>query len=254
VRLTPEQRTALQTIGNAAIGVGLGMGVLGIALAASQFAAGQGSLALPTRTQAPAPRETASSPVAVAATASPSPSPTPPPSTATSPPTSPSPPASATDPPAAPTPTPSPTSRPDEMSATPYSSGGRRYAALHAPVGYVYRATMAGTVQVRQYQLIDGEVRVGSFVPTLPFFPYVTLESSDRRVIYRPGALNADTELLVKDGERADLGTPLFKTIGDGASSWRAFYDRGTTANVIVSVAALPSGAEVDPVAFFAAR
>lgn len=137
---------------------------------------------------------------------------------------------------------------------TAYSNSGKRYAALRAPVGYVYVAPVAGTVQVRLYQLIDGEVRVGSSVPSLPFFPYVTLESADRRVIYRPGALNADTQLLVKDGDRAELGTPLFKTIGEGASSWRTFYDRGVTANVIASVAALPSGAELDPVAFFGVR
>jgi hypothetical protein len=82
----------------------------------------------------------------------------------------------------------------------------------------------------------------------------VTVESSDRRIIFRPGALSADTQLLIKDGERAELGTPLFKTIGDGASSWRTFYDRGVSANVIVSVAALPSGAELDPVAFLTTR
>jgi len=140
------------------------------------------------------------------------------------------------------------------MTATAYSSSGKRYAALRAPVGYVYVAPVAGTIQVRLYQLIDGQVRIGSSVPSLPFFPYVTLESTDRRIIYRPGALGADTEILVKDGQRAEPGTPLFRTIGDGASSWRTFYDRGMTANVIASVAALPSGAELDPVAFFAGR
>lgn len=122
---------------------------------------------------------------------------------------------------------------------------------MRAPLGYVYVAPIAGTVHVRMYQLIDGDVRVGSFVPSLPFFPYVTVESVDRRVIFRPGALNADTELLIKDGERAEPGTPLFKTVGDGATSWRTFYDRGMTANVLASVAALPSGAELDPVTFF---
>jgi hypothetical protein len=150
------------------------------------------------------------------------------------------------------TPAPSPT--PDPLTAAAYTNSGKRYAALRAPVGYVYLATIAGRVQVRLYQLIDGEVRVGSSVPSLPFFPYVTVESADRRVIYRPGALNVDTELLVRDGDRTDPGTPLFKTIGEGASSWRTFYDRGVSANVIASVAALPSGAELDPVAFFTTR
>ena len=140
------------------------------------------------------------------------------------------------------------------MSVSAYNSGGRRYAALGAPLDYAYLAPFAGTIQVRLYQLIDGEVRVGSNVPALPFFPYVTLESADRRIIYRPGALNVDTQLLVKDGERAEAATPLFKTIGEGASSWRTFYDRGVTANVIASVAALPSGTELDPVAFFNTR
>lgn len=140
------------------------------------------------------------------------------------------------------------------MTVTAYADSGKRYAALRAPVDYVYLAPIAGTVRVQLYQFIEGQVRVGSFVPSLPFFPYVTLESADRRIIFRPGALNADTQMLIKDGERAELGTPLFKTVGEGASSWRTFYDRGVSANVIASVAALPSGAELDPVAFFTTR
>lgn len=140
------------------------------------------------------------------------------------------------------------------MTAAAYTSSGKRYAALSAPVGYVFLSPLAGTVRVSLYQLIDGDVRVGSSVPSLPFFPYVTIESTDRRIIYRPGALNADTELLAKNGDRAEIGTPLFKVIGGGASSWRTFYDRGVTANVIASVAALPSGSELDPVAFFTQR
>lgn len=234
--LSPEQRSALQTMGNAAIGVGLGLSVLGIAFVVSQFATGQGRV----------PSTTSSSASALVAVAT---------ATLTPPPTlAPSPTAAPTAPPASATPTPTPSPTPDPLTATAYTSSGKRYAALSAPVGYVYRAPIAGTVQVRRYQLINGEVRVGSEVASLPFFPYVTLESAERRIIYRPGALNADTELLVKDGDRVELGTPLFKTIGEGASSWRTFYDRGVTANVMASVAALPSGAEVDPVAFLATR
>ena len=140
------------------------------------------------------------------------------------------------------------------MTVAAYTGSGKRYAALNVPVGYVFLAPFAGTVRVSLYQLIDGDVRLGSSVPSLPFFPYVTLESTDRRIIYRPGALNSDTELLVKNGDRAEIGTALFKAIGGGASSWRTFYDRGVTANVIASVAALPSGSELDPVAFFTTR
>jgi hypothetical protein len=242
VGLSPEARSALQTIGNAAIGVGLGMSVLVIAFVVSQFAAGQGSVAQATSSPA-APTANAAATVLVTATSTP-----PPPATA-----SPSPTVAPTVTPT-PSPTPSPSATADPMTAAAYTSSGKRYAALTVPVGYVFLAPLAGTVRVSLYQLIDGDVRVGSAVPSLPFFPYVTLESTDRRIIYRPGALNSDTELLVKNGDRAEIGTPLFKAIGEGASSWRTFYDRGVTASVIASVAALPSGSELDPVVFFTTR
>jgi len=241
VGLSPEARSALQTIGNAAVGVGLGMSVLGIAFVVSQFATGQGSVAQATSSPA-APAVNAAAIALVTTTPTPSP------------PSTPSPTLAPTAAPAVQTPTPSPSPTADPMTAAAYTGSGKRYAALSAPVGYVFLAPLAGTVRVSLYQLIDGEVRVGSSVPSLPFFPYVTLESADRRIIYRPGALNADTELLVKNGDRAEIGTPLFKTIGAGASSWRTFYDRGVTANVIASVVALPSGSELDPVAFFMTR
>jgi hypothetical protein len=247
VRLSPEQRSALQTIGNAALGVGLGLSVLAVAFVVSQLVTGQGSAANATSSPA-SPRVTAGVVSLATATRAPTPpstlpaSPTPAP---TSVPTTPAP---------TPASTPAPSATPDPLTVTAYSNSGKRYAALRAPVGYVYVAPVAGTVQVRLYQLIDGEVRVGSSVPSLPFFPYITLESADRRIIFRPGALDADTELIVKDGDRVGAGAPLFKTIGEGASSWRTFYDRGVTANVIASVAALPTGAELDPVAFFSAR
>jgi hypothetical protein len=244
VGLSPEVRLALRTIGNAFIGVGLGMSVLGGGFVISQFAAGQGSLSL-SRSMAEA---TASSVIAVAA------SPTPPRPSLSTPaavPTA-SPSTAPTDPP--PTATPSPTPRQEGLTITAYANGGKRYAALRAPIDHTYLAPIAGTIRVQLYQLIEGEVRVGSNVTSLPFFPYVTVSSADRRVIFRPGALNADTQMLIKDGERAEPGTPLFKTVGEGASSWRTFYDRGVTANVIVSVAMLPSGSELDPVAFLNTR
>ena len=240
--LSPEARSALQTIGNAAVGVGLGMSVLGIAFVVSQFAAGQGSVAQATSSPA-APTVSAAAIALVTATPT-----LPPPATA-----SPSPTVAPTVTPT-PSPTPSPSATADPMTAAAYTSSGKRYAALTVPVGYVFLAPLAGAVRVSLYQLIDGDVRVGSAVPSLPFFPYVTLESTDRRIIYRPGALNSDTELLVKNGDRAEIGTPLFKAIGEGASSWRTFYDRGVTASVIASVAALPSGSELDPVVFFTTR
>jgi hypothetical protein len=218
------------------------MSVLGIAFVVSQFAAGQGSVAQATTSPA---ANTVNAAAIALVTATPTPPPASPSPTATTAPTA---------APATPTPTPSPQATADPMTATAYSNSGKRYAALRAPVGYAYTAPFAGTVSVRRYQLIDGQVRVDSIFPGLPYFPYITLESADRRVIFRPGALDVDTALIAKDGDRVAAGAPLFKTIGDGASSWRTFYDRGVTANVIASVAALPSGSELDPVAFFTQR
>jgi hypothetical protein len=150
-----------------------------------------------------------------------------------------------------PSPTPSPQPTPAPLVVTAYQNGGRRFAALAAPVGYTLTSPISGTASVVVYQFLEGEVRVGSNVPSEPFFPYVTITSAERRVVLRPGALNRDVQLLVKDGQAVSVDSPLFKITGEGASSWRTFYDRSVTAQVIVSVAAWPSGAEVDPVPLF---
>jgi hypothetical protein len=223
VRLSDNARELLRTVGNAGLGVALGLATLGIGFIISLFASGQ-----PSATR-PSPTPTAAQTVA-GFTANPVASPTPP---------------------EASTPGPSPT--PDPLEIAPYRNAGRSYAALRAPVGYEYRAPFAGTVQVRLYQLINGEVRVGSNVPSQPFFPYITL-SGDWQVVYRPGTLGIDTELLAQDGASVEAGTPLFRTIGEGPSSWRTFYDRAVTANVIVSVTSVPAGFELDPVQFLSER
>jgi hypothetical protein len=70
-------------------------------------------------------------------------------------------------------------------------------------------------------------------------------------VILRPGALNVDVQLLVKNDELVASGTPLLRIVGPGSSSWRAFYDGAVTAQVIASVTALPSGTELDPLPLF---
>src|SRR5512132_4334669 len=100
--LSPEQRSALQTIGNAAIGVGLGVSVLGIAFIVSQFAAGHGSVL--QATLSPAASRVSVATVTLA-TATPTPSP---PSTPSASPT-----IAPTAVPATSTPTPSPTATPD---------------------------------------------------------------------------------------------------------------------------------------------
>ena len=145
-----------------------------------------------------------------------------------------------------------PTRTPLPIVVTPYSYGGKRYAALTVPVGFMYAAPFAGTVRIAVYQLIGGEIRVGSNVASQPFYPYLTLTGTDRRITYRPGALDKDTQLLVDDGAKVELGAPLFKVAGPGASSWRTFYDSSVTAQLMVSLAALPGDAELDPVPMFA--
>lgn len=152
-----------------------------------------------------------------------------------------------------PTSTASPSASPtrDPLAVVAYVNGGRRFAALTAPVGYTLMSPISGTVSVAVYQLLGGDIRVGSNVPSEPFYPYVTITSADVRLVLRPGALKDDVELLVKDGDTIRAGAPLFRIVGRGASSWRAFYDRTLTAQVLASVTARPSGVELDPIALF---
>ncbi len=141
---------------------------------------------------------------------------------------------------------PSPSAAP-AIVVSPYFSGGHSYAGIEVRPGTVVRAPFAGTIEVRLYQFINNEVRVGSNVPSLPFFPYVTVLSSDRRLTFRPGALGADTELLVRDAQPVDVGAPLFRAIGAGRSSWATFYDPTIPFQVVASLQILPSGQDLDP-------
>lgn len=144
---------------------------------------------------------------------------------------------------------PSPTR--DALMVAAYVNTGRRFAALSAPVGYTLMSPISGTVSVVVYQFLGGDIRVGSNIPSEPFYPYVTITSPDVKLILRPGALRDDVQLLVKDGDKILVGAPLFTIVGRGASSWRTFYDRSLTAQVLASATARPSGAELDPIALF---
>lgn len=148
-----------------------------------------------------------------------------------------------------PTPRPQPTSAPVMVAA--YQNAGRRFAALTLPLGHTLTAPISGTASVVLYQFLGGEIRMGSNVPSEPFFPYITITSDDRKVILRPGALDREVKLLVKDGQLVTSGAPLLTVIGEGASSWRTFYDSAVVAQVIASVTNRSTGAEVDPVPFF---
>jgi hypothetical protein len=160
---------------------------------------------------------------------------------------------SATLAPASPSPTVTP-SRAPAIVATQYLSGGHTYAGLEVRTGTVVAAALDGVVEVRMYQLIDGSVRVGSSVPSLPFYPYITVVSAESRMTYRPGALGSDVEVVVADGEQIRVGGPLFREVGAGRSSWATFYDPGIPFQVVVSVQAVPSGRDLDPLSFFSGR
>lgn len=163
---------------------------------------------------------------------------------------------------ASPTPAPAPSAPPSPTAsatssqaaaivARPYLSGGHTYAGLDVRTGTVVTAVLDGVVEVRTYQLIGGNVRVGSNVPSLPFYPYITVVSADRRMTYRPGELGSDVAVLVEDGQQIRVGAPLFRQLGAGRSSWATFYDPSAPFQVVVSVQAVPSGLDLDPLSFF---
>jgi hypothetical protein len=134
---------------------------------------------------------------------------------------------------------------------TAYSGQGLRLAALTIPANYTLTSPIAGRITIVTYQFVDGEIRTGADSAGVPSYPYIFVRSADREVKIRPGAIDRDVQLLVKDGDTVGVGTPLFKTITSGASSWKTFYDGNLSAQVLVSVTAQPSGAEVDPVPLF---
>ena len=229
MRNDDEMRSLAQTLGSAALGVGIGVGVLvagfyvsnlTLARSTTTLAASSAAVATPVRSSTPAATVAASAPGTVA--------PTPPPTT---------------------TPVPTPTK--DPLTVTAYQGQGLRLAALAMPVGYTMTSPIAGTVTVILYQFIDGEVRSGADLRSQPFFPYVLIRSSEREIKLRPGALDKDVQLIVKDGDTVAVGGPLFRILGSGPSSWATFYDKAVTAQVIASVTTRPQGTEVDPVPVF---
>ncbi|MDP9337103.1 MAG: hypothetical protein M3Q30_27835 [Actinomycetota bacterium] len=154
------------------------------------------------------------------------------------------------EPTASPSPTPSPTPSPPSIIASRYRSSGRNYIGLEVAADTAFPARFDGVVELRVYQFINGEIWTGSNVASLPFFPYVTVVSGDKRMTYRPGALASATELLVRDGQRIATGQPLFRVIGDGRSSWATFYDARIPYQVVVSLQT-PSGRELDALSYF---
>ena len=229
-----EVRTLMQTLGSAAIGVGIGLGILIAGFIVSNITLGATPVvATTTGTSIPVPLATrAASPTPAASSA---------PASAT--------PARTATP--APSPTPAPTATPDPLVVTAYSGQGLRLAALTIPSGYTVNSPIAGRVTIKIYQFIDGGIREGAESAGVPNYPYIFVRSADREIKLRPGAVDRDVQLLVKDGDVVAAGQPLFKTVTAGASSWKTFYDAAVNAQVLVSATAQPAGTEVDPVPLF---
>jgi hypothetical protein len=166
-----------------------------------------------------------------ASTRAPTPAPSPAPTFATLPPA------------ASPTPTP----RPIALSA--YSLNGRDYTGVEAAPGTVFVAPFDARVEVVVYQIIEGEFRSETDLADRPSYPYLFLYPGDGRVMkLRPGALKTDTEIVVRESE-VRAGTPLFRVVGTGASSWQARYDATVGAQVIVSLETA-AGADLDAARF----
>jgi len=152
------------------------------------------------------------------------------------------------------TPTPQPsrteTAAPTEapLALTAFRFGGRSYVGIVVPdVGRTFAAPFAGTVEVLTYQFIDGEVRLGSNVSSLPFYPYISVVAADRKITYRPGTLGAVTEILARNGTQVGAGDPLFRLVAASRSSWTTFYNASAPYHVVVSLQGLPSGRDLDP-------
>ena len=205
-----------------AIGRVILVGDLGIAMP---------SFPQPTAAATPAPSVTLS-PAVLSETATPNPSPTP-----------------------TPTPEPSPTETaaptPSPLALTAFRFGGRSYVGVVvSDADRTFVAPFAGRVEVQTYQFIDGEVRVGSNVAGLAFYPYVSVVAPDRKITYRPGMLGAVTELLARDGATVGAGDPLFRLITLARSSWTTFYNSSAPYQVVVSLQSMPSGRDLDAMVY----
>ena len=224
-----DVRSLMQTVGSAAVGIGIGLGILIAGFIVSNVSLGNAAV-VNTLTGSPAATvaQTPSPAPTVGGTAS-----------ATAPRT-------ATP---APTTTPAPTVTPDPIVVTAYSGQGLRLAALTIPSGYTVTSPITGKISIKTYQFIDGQIREGASGPGIADYPYIFITTADREVKLRPGAVGRDVQLLVKDGDNVNVGTPLFRTTSTGASSWKTFYDDAVTAQVLVSASA--NGLEIDPVPLY---
>lgn len=230
--VSPRVRSAARTLASSTAGILFGAALVGLAalrLAPEPAVTGVAENATPLVVPAGA-----AIPTVVVAT--PAAAPTPEPTAAPTP--------AAT---AAPEPPPAPA---PAIEAVPIRMAGRAYAALTVPAGQTLETPVGGRVEIRLYQWIDGQIRTGANVASLPYYPYVIVRGADRVLTLRPGALGVDAELLVRDGASVGPATPLVRIIGAGASSWRTFYDRSLAAQVVASLTT-GAGTDLDATALF---
>ena len=215
-----DLRPFAQTLGSAALGIGLGLGILGLGFAVSKMTLPDNVVEAAVASASPTPAPTATS----RATASPSPTP-------------------------APTATPAPTTTPDPMKVASAQGQGLRLAAITIPAGYTFTSPITGKVTIELYQWADGQIKTG--LADQPSYPYIYVRSATQQVKIRPGIVDKDITLLVKDGDTITAGAPLFKTLTAGASSWATFYDSSVTAQVVASAVDLATNQVIDPVPLF---
>lgn len=214
-----DRRPLAQTLGSAALGLGLGLGILGLGFIVSRIALPDNVVAAMTSTPAPSPKP-ATTATATAATATPT---------------------------LAPTTAPAKTA--DPLSVAAYSGQGLRLAAITIPAGYTFTSPIAGKVSISLYQWADGQIKTG--LADQPSYPYIFIRSADREIKLRPGIVDKDIQLLVKDGDTIDAGAPLLKTLTTGPSSWATFYDAKVTAQIVASAVNVQTNQELDPVPLF---
>lgn len=144
-----------------------------------------------------------------------------------------------------PSPAPSPTASPAPLALQAYSFNGRAYTGIRAAPETIFLAPFDGTLEIRIYQLVNNEVREFTDVQELPFYPYLTVNTADRTFRLRPGALERATVVLAKNGP-IRAGDALFRVVGDGASSWKDFYDDTVSFNIVASLVATATGGDLD--------
>jgi hypothetical protein len=148
---------------------------------------------------------------------------------------------------AEPSPTATAAPRPSPLALTRFAFSGRSYVGVVVPdADRTFVAPFAGRLEVVTYQLIDGEVRVGSDIAALPFYPYISVVAPDRKITYRAGTLGSVTELLTRHGAAVAAGDPLFRLITLARSSWTTFYNSSAPYQLVVSLQSMPSGRDLD--------